>query len=146
MTSAPAPGTVAAAPGTIASESRAVRVLVVDDELLIRWALREALGDRGFEVIEAVDGRSAVRALGEASPPPDVVLLDYRLPDSDGLALLTTIKSLVPRGQVILMTAYGTSEVTSGARDLGAYRVVIKPFEVHEMAALIAQAHRASSP
>jgi DNA-binding NtrC family response regulator len=128
------------------NESRAVRVLIVDDELLIRWALREALVDRGFDVIEAVDGRSAVRALGEASEPPDVVLLDYRLPDSDDLSLLTTIKGLVPLGQVILMTAFGTSEVAKVALDLGAYRVITKPFEVDDMAALVTQAHRASNP
>lgn len=120
-----------------------VRVLVVDDEPLIRWSLREALGDRGFAVTEAGDGKTAVRALKEATHAPDVVLLDYRLPDSDDLRLFSTIKSLVPRGHVILMTAYGTPEVAKTAVDLGAYLVISKPFEVGEIAALISRAHAA---
>ena len=115
-------------------------VLVVDDELLIRWSLREVLGDHGYSVTEAADGRSAIRTLTAGDGPPDVVLLDYRLPDSCDLALLATIRKLVPHARVILMTAYGTPEVIKGAFELGAYRVVSKPFEVDDMAALVDQA------
>lgn len=114
-----------------------MRVLVVDDEPLIRWSLREALVDRGFEVAEAADGESAVRALREGPCTPDVVLLDFRLPDSDDLSLFMTIKGLIPRGKVILMTAFGTPEVTQGALDLGAHSVVTKPFEVNDIASII---------
>jgi two-component system, NtrC family, response regulator AtoC len=119
-----------------------VRVLVVDDEPLIRWSLSEALGDHGFEVTVAGDGQAAVNALSDG-PLPDVVLLDYKLPDSNGLSLFQTIRDLVPTGHVILMTAFGTPEVTSNARDLGAYQVVIKPFEVNDIAAMIRHAHAA---
>ena len=119
-----------------------VRVLVVDDEPLIRWALCEALGEYGFAVRVVGDGRSAVSALAEG-PLPDVVLLDYNLPDSNGLTLFQTIRDLLPAGRVILMTAFGTPEVTTRALDLGAYRVVTKPFEVHDIAALIRHAHTA---
>ena len=121
----------------------AVRVLVVDDEPLIRWALCEALGEYGFAVRVVGDGRSAVCALADG-PLPDVVLLDYNLPDSNGLTLFQTIRDLLPAGRVILMTAFGTPEVTARALDLGAYRVVTKPFEVHDIAALIRHAHTAS--
>jgi two-component system response regulator FlrC len=114
-----------------------VRVLVVDDEPLIRWSLREALADRGYDVTEASDGRTAMRALRDGSPVPDVVLLDYRLPDSRDLELFSQIKTLVPHGRVILMTAYGTPELTKNAVDRGAYRVLMKPFEVNDVAALI---------
>jgi two-component system response regulator AtoC len=120
-----------------------VKVLVVDDEPLIRWSLSEALADRGFDVTVAGDGRAAVTALGDG-PLPDVVLLDYKLPDSNGLTLFQTIRGLVPTGQVILMTAFGTPEVTTRALALGAYRVVTKPFEVDEMAAMIRHAHGAA--
>lgn len=116
-------------------------VLVVDDELLIRWSLREVLADHGYSVTEAADGKAAIRSLTDGAGPPDVVLLDYRLPDSCDLVLLATIKKLAPRAHVILMTAYGTPEVTKGALDLGAYRVVSKPFELQDMAALVQQAH-----
>ena len=63
-------------------------VLVVDDEALIRWSLAEMLGERGYEVTEAGDGRMAVAAIENAAEPFDVVLLDYRLPDSADLRLL----------------------------------------------------------
>jgi DNA-binding NtrC family response regulator len=126
----------------------AVRVLVVDDEPLIRWALQQALTDDGFAVTVAGDGQSALRALAdasEASEALEVVLLDYRLPDSDGLSLFRTIRGLLPRGQVILMTAFGTPEVMNHALDLGAFRVVTKPFEVSDVAAIIRRAHQTTA-
>jgi DNA-binding NtrC family response regulator len=115
------------------------RILVVDDELLIRWSLRETLSDRGYDVEEAVDGRSAVRALTDGAELPDVVLLDYRLPDSDDLNLLSRIISLVPRGRVILMTAFGTPEVAQAALDRGAFKVLHKPFEMQDITTLVSR-------
>jgi DNA-binding NtrC family response regulator len=116
-----------------------LRVLVVDDELLIRWSLSETLLEAGHDVAEAQDGKSAIRAV--AASAPDVVVLDFRLPDSDNLDLLATIRRLSPHSQVILMTAFGTPEIAKGALDLGAYRIVGKPFEIGELAALVEQAH-----
>lgn len=113
------------------------RVLVVDDELLIRWSLCETLSDRGYTVSEAPDGKTAVRALTTGTALPDVVLLDYRLPDSDDLNLLSRIVSLVPGGRVILMTAYGTPEVAQQALERGAFKVLHKPFEMQEITALV---------
>lgn len=123
-------------------KSPLARVLVVDDEPLIRWSVVETLIERGFDVVEAPDGRAAVSAL-DGGQAFDVVLLDFRLPDSNDLTLLSTIRRQSPLTQVILMTAYGTPEVTKGALDLGAYRVVSKPFEMNDMAALVAQARAA---
>jgi DNA-binding NtrC family response regulator len=119
--------------------SPVLRVLVVDDEPLIRWSLAETLTDMGHVVVESGDGASAIRALDEHEPF-DAVVLDYRLPDSNDLSLLATIRRRAPRTAVILMTAFGTAEVTSGAITLGAYRVVPKPFEMHDMAELVLQA------
>lgn len=121
-----------------------LHVLVVDDELLIRWSLAEALTDRGHIVTEAGDAASVRRIIGDPARRPDVVLLDYRLPDSDDLGLLATIRREAPDAQVILMTAFGTPEVVTGALELGAYRVVSKPFEVHDLAALVSEAHAAA--
>ena len=128
----------------MAKQSAGLRVLIVDDEPLIRWSLAETLSDLGHAVVEAGDGAGAVRSLLAGLAPFDVVLLDYRLPDSDGLGLLSTIRTLAPKSAVIMMTAFGTPEVTSGALALGAYRVVSKPFEVYEIPALVVQAHAAS--
>ncbi len=122
-------------------KSPTLRVLIVDDEALIRWSLAETLGECGFDVVEAGDGQSAVSAIGEVARPIDVILLDYRLPDSNDLNLLATLKRLAPKTQVILMTAYGTPEVARGALELGAFRVVSKPFEMQDLAGLVLQAH-----
>ena len=121
------------------NSSRA-RVLIVDDELLIRWSLGEALTAAGFNVVEGRYAAETRRALRDHDHPTDIVVLDYRLPDSDDLGLLTTIRREAPAVPVILMTAHGTAEVVKGALDLGAYRVVSKPFEVHAMASLVAEA------
>ena len=115
-------------------------MLVVDDELLIRWSLGEALAAAGFIVVEGRDAAETRKALRDEANRPDLVVLDYRLPDSDDLGLLTTIRREVPGVPVILMTAHGTADVVNGALDLGAYRVVSKPFEMHAMASLVAEA------
>jgi DNA-binding NtrC family response regulator len=127
-------------------KSPVLSVLVVDDEPLIRWSLAEALSDCGYQVVETGDAQATRSAVRSALEGFDVILLDFRLPDSEDLALLAAIRKLTPRSQVILMTAFGTPEVISGALDLGAFRVVTKPFELHEMADLVAQAGAAPRP
>ena len=122
------------------NSSQPSRVLVVDDEMLIRWSLAETLTAAGYLVVEGRDAAEAREAIRDDHRRPDVVLLDYRLPDSDNLDLLTTIRHEVPNVPVILMTAHGTADVVKGALDLGAYRVVSKPFEVRDMALLVAEA------
>jgi DNA-binding NtrC family response regulator len=119
-----------------------VKVLVVDDEPLIRWAVAETLGDLGYQVVQAADGRGAMAAISE-SAPFEIVLLDVRLPDSDDLTLLNRLRSLVPAARIILMTAHGTQEMTERAMDLGAFTVVSKPFELTELAALVSRARNA---
>src|SRR5262245_42661927 len=84
--------------------SAGLRVLVVDDEPLIRWSLAETLADQGHSVVETEDASGARAAVNDDF---DVVLLDYRLPDSDNLSLLASIRRRAPRAQVILMTAFG---------------------------------------
>ena len=125
--------------------SAPLRVLVVDDEALIRWSLIETLTETGHDAVAATDATSAVRTLSESTIPFDVVLLDFRLPDSNDLTLLSQVRRLSPGAQVILMTAYGTPEVAKGAMDLGAFRVVGKPLEMREVPELVSQAHAARS-
>jgi DNA-binding NtrC family response regulator len=93
----------------------------------------ETLGLAAHTVIEANNGAAAVRALTNTTEAIDVVMLDYRLPDSNDLTLLAAIRRLSPQSGVILMTAHGTPEVTKGALDLGAYEVMHKPFELHSI-------------
>ena len=123
------------------NKSPSLRVLVVDDEALIRWSLSETLTEGGHLVAEAADGETALRTLTDGAPAFDVVLLDYRLPDSNDLTLLSRIRQIAPKTVVIMMTAYSTAGMSEAALRLGAYRVVPKPFEVHEMADLVHEAH-----
>ena len=118
-------------------------VLVVDDEALIRWSLTEALGERGYAVTEAGDARMALTAVEQTPVPFDVVLLDYRLPDSSDLRLLATLNRLMPESQIIMITAHNSPELAQGALALGAFRVISKPFEVDNLAALVGQARAA---
>ena len=120
-----------------------LRILVVEDEALIRWSISETLAHGGHTVMEAENAASAVRALKDAGGDIDVVLLDYRLPDSNDLGLLADVRRLQPRSAVVMMTAYGTPEVTEGALALGAYRVVGKPFDMRALESLVVEAHDA---
>lgn len=122
------------------SKKSAPSVLVVDDEALIRWSLAEMLCERGYAVTEAGDGRTAVAAIERAEAPFDVVLLDYRLPDSADLRLLEKVRHLAPTSRVIMITAHNSPELAQGAAALGAYRVISKPFEVESLAELVNQA------
>jgi len=124
-------------------KSPSLNILVVDDEALIRWSLAESLTDAGHSVMEAADGASAVAQASDGRKF-DAIVLDYRLPDSNDLHLLETIRGLQPTAAVVMMTAFGTAEVTSGALKLGAYRVVAKPFDVHDMVDLVAEAHESA--
>ncbi len=112
--------------------ARCLRVLVVDDEPLIRWSIAETLGAAGHEVSEAHDAASALEAIARG-PGVDLVVLDFRLPDSNDLGLLAKIRQAAPGATVILMTAFGTAEVTADALSLGALTVLNKPFDMHEL-------------
>ena len=121
----------------VPKKSLTFRVLVVEDERLIRWSIAETLASAGHTVIEAEDGATAIRALAAAAEPIDAVILDYRLPDSNDLALLSNIRRLSRGSAVILMTAFGTPEVTKGALELGVYQVLNKPFEMHDLESVL---------
>ena len=86
------------------------RILVVDDEPLVRWSVAEVLGDHGYQVAEAHDAMSAIHAFCETPDPADIVLLDLRLPDSDDLRVLSAMRQWSPATPIILMTAYGSPE------------------------------------
>jgi DNA-binding NtrC family response regulator len=112
-----------------------LRVLIVDDEPLISWSLAETLRDCGDEVTEAPSGATALRAL--AASTIDVVLLDFHLPDSHDLHLLTTVKRIAPASQVILMSAFCTPETASDALAHGACRVITKPIDMDDVPTIV---------
>jgi DNA-binding NtrC family response regulator len=128
----------------MAQHSPPLRVLVVDDEALIRWALVETLVHAGHEALDAGDVKTAIHAVLTAPRPFDVVLLDLRLPDASGLVVLSQVRCWSPRTKVILMTAYGTPDVVEDAFDLGAFRVLPKPLDMSDLSNLVLEAHAAS--
>ena len=122
--------TVEKFPGTARQFSPPARILVVDDEPLIRWALNERLSSAGYHVDQAEDGVSALAYFRTGEPPIDLVLLDLKLPDADGVTLLKMIKRRSPLCRVILMTAFGTTEMLQDARNSGVETVLAKPFDL----------------
>jgi two-component system, NtrC family, response regulator AtoC len=116
---------------------QAATVLVVDDESLIRYALTERLTAEGYRVLEA---ETVAGALAKSEDGVDLVLLDYRLPDGDGLAVLKRIKERDPDTLVILLTAYSSVETAVEAIKQGAYHYVNKPFNLDEIALLVEKA------
>jgi DNA-binding response OmpR family regulator len=112
---------------------RAPRVLVVDDERLVRWAIAETLGDLGYVVIEAADARTALEVFGD---DVDLVLLDLHLPDCSDLSVLTRMRRTAPSTPVILMTAFATPAAISEASAYGT-PVVAKPFDLADLAARV---------
>jgi DNA-binding NtrC family response regulator len=128
------------------SADQPLLVLVVEDETLLRWSLAEALRRRGDTVLEAISASAARDAMSNASAPIDVVLLDYRLPDSTDLRLLEEVRRRVPRAAVVMMTAYATPEVVQAALERGAYCVLSKPFDLHNVHTLVHAAHGAGRP
>ena len=116
----------------------AERILIVDDEKLLRWSLRERLMKEGYEVIEADSGAAARAVL--AQDEADLLLLDYRLPDTTGVELLKEASRSHPDAPVILMTAYSTVETAVEAIKLGAFDYINKPFNQEALVLIVRKA------
>jgi len=118
-------------------------ILVIDDERLIRWSLKERLTREGHTVTEAEDGRSAAKALDTESP--DLVLLDMKLPDADGLTILRSIHERNPDLPVIVISAHSTVDGAVEAMRRGAYDYIAKPFDMDEIALTVQRALEAAT-
>jgi DNA-binding NtrC family response regulator len=116
---------------------QAPTILVVDDEPLIRWSLNDRLSQAGYRIVEADTAQSAVERHAEGV---DLVLLDYKLPDGDGLSVLKAIKAADPETLVIMLTAVSTVDTAVEAMKQGAYHYASKPFNLDEIALLVEKA------
>jgi CheY-like chemotaxis protein len=112
------------------------RILVVDDDGSIRQFLSLALSDRGYEVATAENGESALTAI-QASPP-DIVLLDMRMPVMDGWAFAAAYRQLPePRAPVVVLTA--ARDAARYAAEIHAAAFMPKPFDLRELLRLVAE-------
>lgn len=117
---------------------RQQKILVVDDEHLIRWSLEQNLKKQGYEVVTAASGEDALKLLKDEVP--DLMLLDIQLPGIDGLAVLERVKEMEEEIIVIMVTALGVLETAVKAMRMGAYDYINKPFNLDELAIVIKKA------
>ena len=108
-----------------------VRILIIEDEQLIRWSLRQKFEKRGYEVTEAENGAQADEAVSRRSF--DLIMLDYKLPDTTGIDILKSIREDDRDVVVIMMTAYSTIESAVDAMKLGAFDYMPKPFDMDRL-------------
>jgi DNA-binding NtrC family response regulator len=114
------------------------KILVVDDEHLIRWSLEQNLKKQGYDIITAGTGEDALSLVREQQP--DLVLLDIQLPGISGIEVLEKIKDFDDEIIVIMLTAHGGLETAVNAMRLGAYDYVSKPFNLDELSIIIKKA------
>ncbi|HXI34862.1 MAG TPA: response regulator [Gemmatimonadales bacterium] len=110
------------------------RVLIVEDEQALRASYQRFFADQ-FELAFAATGAEALTQLAEFSP--EVMVLDLRLPDTDGIALLQRVRESHPALPVVVTTAYVSMEPLMNVLDLGHSGYLVKPFDLNELAARI---------
>ncbi|HMQ17047.1 MAG TPA: sigma-54 dependent transcriptional regulator [Phycisphaerae bacterium] len=115
-----------------------IRVLIVEDEALIRWSLRQKFEERGYRVTEAETGRAALEALDAGLF--DFIMLDYKLPDMTGLDVLRKLRESDTDTVAIMMTAFSSIESAVEAIKLSAYDYLPKPFEMERLLLVVDKA------
>ena len=112
-----------------------VRVLIIEDESLIRWSLRQKFEERNYDVSEAENGDAAMRAIEE--DVYDLIMLDYKLPDMTGLDILRKLRKTDQDVVVIMMTAFSSIENAVEAIKLGAFDYLAKPFDMDQLMLMV---------
>src|SRR5688572_23912738 len=113
------------------------RILVADDQEMMRDSLASTLVREGHEVVAAGDGAAAVQRLGAAGARFDLLITDLKMPKMTGIELLQEAKKLRPDMPVVLMTAFATVNTAVEAMKLGAYDYIQKPFDGDEIKLLV---------
>ena len=119
------------------------KILIVDDERLVRQSLEKGLTDQGYLVISADNGRGAISLAEEESP--DLVLLDLKLPDLNGIEVLKRLREIDKNVTVLIITAYGSIDTAIAAIRSGAYDYLTKPFDLETILLSVRQALEASN-
>ena len=117
-----------------------IRILLVDDEEEFIVTLAERLQLRHLPVEYALNGELALKMMAKA--PPDVMVLDLKMPRIDGLEVLKRVKIDFPRVEVIILTGHGAQKDEDEARSLGAFEYLKKPVDIEELTQHIQKAYR----
>ena len=124
------------------------RILIIDDDQPLGLSFAKILSQEGYQTENAFTGREGIDSVKKN--PPDLVILDIRLPDMGGLQVFEVIHELFPKLPVIIITAYSSTETAIGAIQKGAFDYIYKPFDVPEMLLVVEKAvvagHCMSSP
>ena len=114
------------------------RILVIDDEERMCWALDRALSNEGYQVVTATRGLQGIALAQKAEP--SIVILDLKMPDIDGIEVLKELKKINPSIPVIMITAHGTIDTAIEAMKIGATDYITKPFKLEEIKVQVEQA------
>ena len=119
---------------------KGLRILLVDDEPLMRLSMVDALETIGHDVEASASGTEGIEAIRQR--PFDLVITDLRLPGADGLTVLTAAKKQSPHTEVMVITAHGSVETAVGAMKLGAFDYITKPFQMDELLLIVERVGR----
>ncbi len=119
------------------------KILVVDDEKLMRWSLSQKLSEWNLDTVTAENGKTALHLISQEMP--DLIMLDNRLPDKKGIDLLKEIKSKWPELPVVMITAYGVVDDVVTAMRRGAYDFITKPIDNTKLQSTIKNALETAS-
>lgn len=119
------------------------KVLIIDDDVDLRYSLKRVLSGRKYDVMEAGSGEEGLE-MAEAHKP-HVILLDNRMGGMNGIEALQHLRGIVPNAMIILMTAYGTTQTTIEAMKFGAFDYIMKPFDLKKILSLTESAVAAST-
>jgi DNA-binding response OmpR family regulator len=123
------------------------RILVVDDDQVLRGALRIVLEAAGYNVMDAADGEAGLRLYHEQGA--DLVLVDLFMPERDGLQVIRALRAVIPQPRIVAMSGggcIGRTEVLRAAATCGAARTLRKPFESCDLLAAIRELLGGSGP
>lgn len=126
-------------------DKKRIKALLVDDDELLRTAFRQVLQSEDcFLVTEAGDGASALRTF--KTDRPDVVLLDLKLPDQDGLETMREMRAVDPRPRFVILTGHGEISIVVEAMKSGAHDFIAKPVEARKLVHVLRRAAEAQGP
>lgn len=126
--------------GRIEEKQEKIKLLIVDDEQEFAATLLARLKLRNFEVTTVANGRDAIAAVEEEMP--DVMVLDLKMPDLDGLEVLAQLRRKYKHLKVIILTGHGSFEAGREGMELGAIDYLMKPVDLNKLIEVVNEAHR----